>query len=474
MKSSGFITGLKTFVERTKSSAKEWFDDNKGQLKRTAKLWPELHIRAAALTYYTLVGIAPLCMLSLLLSNAVNTSVNLEPLLNFLLPEIGDSIDSVSEMVRGGLMNLFNRYSVFGWIAVGIILYAVYCFLFNVQRAFNHIWQSESRPFWKSMGFSIGIVIALAAALALFTIIFNNTSSVCMRYLLSYLALTATVAAAYRTIPYDKRPGMPAVMISALITSALLLLFCKLLPIMVNGMLEMKFDGIKLLLIVFWLFWAWIICLIGAVLCRRIDKSGFYMDNDIDNLAPDYRRYVTLLTVSHIFRKYDAPENEAKWLNFESIRHGMFDVEGEELAGPFSKRTDAELPMPLLTLILEDLCKSDIIRKGGEGRDVSYAPNKHCLGEDMHLDDFTVGDILFLLDTKGKRRLDYQYWKVNQGLSDSLSELSVKMFSDEALKLKVVDIMPENAPVPADKKAALEFGDRLSENYIKARNGGNC
>ena len=473
MKTSEIVGKCKALKERQVAWVKEWVDDNRGQLKRTAKLWPELHIRAAALTYYTLVGIAPLCMLSLLLSNAVNTSVNMEPFLNFLLPEIGDSIDSVSTMVREGLMNLFDRYRVFGWIAVGIILYAVYCFLFNVQRAFNHIWQSECRPFWKSMGFSIGIVIILAAALALFTIIFNNTDSIGMRYLLSYLALTALIAAAYRTIPYDKRPGMPAVMISAAITSALLLLFCKLLPIVVNGMLEMKFEGIKLLLIVFWLFWAWIICLIGAALCRRIDKSGFYMDNDIESLAPDYRRYVTLLTVSHIFRKYDSPENNAEWLTFESIRQGMFDVEGA-MANPFTKNEDASLPMPLLTIILDDLVKSGIILKKKVGRDVTYAPNKFCLDKETHLNEYTVGDILFLLDSRGKRKLDFPYWKVNQNLSDSISQLSVRMFTDDALKVRIMDIMPDTTLERADKKAALEFGDRLCENYLKARNGQSC
>lgn len=89
------------------------------------RVMQDLHITAAALTYYTIIGIVPLRMCIYILCDVSNTNVSVSSSTDLLMPNIGDSVGSFDEIAQIGIKGIFTQYKWFGWIALAVIIYAV-------------------------------------------------------------------------------------------------------------------------------------------------------------------------------------------------------------------------------------------------------------------------------------------------------------------------------------------------------------
>ncbi len=413
----------------------------------------DLHITAAALTYYTIIGIVPLWMCIYILCDVSNTNVSVSSSTDLLMPNIGDSVGSFDEIAQIGIKGIFAQYKWFGWIALAVIIYAVICFFNNVQHAFNKIWGSKNRTLGQSLSLYFKMLIVIAITSTLFTEIIGHLSSMALQYSLLFIILFLFIALAFRSIPYDKKPKWGPTFLSAAGTSICLLAWSLVLPYLVSNLMRLKFDGINILLIVFWLFWAWQIILIGAVGCLRLNKTGFYLDRKIEYLAPAYRRYLTLLTISHIFRLFDQDEH-LKGLTFEQIGKDMFPL-GDSSSSSGRKQKFVSIPPTLLDSIIKELCKSGIL-VSEDSDQVRYFPKHQMLSGKRTIHDYTIGDVLFILDTLGDFRLDDLTPEICRSFQGNFIEKHLELYSDKVFATPIMQLTPQTFPMCEASGALLD------------------
>lgn len=460
---------MKTLFSKLRSFIKTQVDYVKELVPYWQRVMQDLHITAAALTYYTIIGIVPLWMCIYILCDVSNTNVSVSSSTDLLMPNIGDSVGSFDEIAQIGIKGIFTQYKWFGWIALAVIIYAVICFFNNVQHAFNKIWGSKNRTLGQSLSLYFKMIIVIAITSTLFTEIIGHLSSPVLQYSLLFIILFLFIALAFRSIPYDKKPKWGPTFLSSAGTSICLLAWSLVLPYLVSNLMRLKFDGINILLIVFWLFWAWQIILIGAVGCHRLNKTGFYLDRKIDYLAPSYRRYLTLLTIAHIFRLFDQDEH-LKGLSFEQIAKDMFPLgDGSTSSSSGRKQTYVSIPATLLDSILKELCKSGILVTEDSDK-VRYFPKHQMLSGNRTLHDYTIGDVLFILDTLGNFKLDDLTPQICSSFKGSYIDKHLNLYSDKVFATPIMLLTPQNFPMSEENSALLDkratYSSQLERNLI--------
>lgn len=441
---------MKASCLKSPSFIGRWIKDIKELVPYWRNVMQDLHITAAALTYYTIIGIVPLWMCIYILCDVSNTNVSVSSSTDLLMPNIGDSVGSFDEIAQIGIKGIFTQYKWFGWIALAVIIYAVICFFNNVQHAFNKIWGSKNRTLSQSLSLYFKMIIVIAITSTLFTEIIGHLSSLVLQYSLLFIILFLFIALAFRSIPYDKKPKWGPTFLSSAGTSICLLAWSLVLPYLVSNLMRLKFDGINILLIVFWLFWAWQIILIGAVGCHRLNKTGFYLDRKIDYLAPSYRRYLTLLTIAHIFRLFDRDEH-LKGLTFEQIGKDMFPL-GNSSSNASGKQQFVSIPPTLLDSIIKELCKSGILVTEDSDK-VRYFPKHQMLSGNRTLHDYTIGDVLFILDTLGNFKLDDLTPEICASFKGSYIEKHLNLYSDKVFATSIMLLTPQNFPMSQENSA---------------------
>ncbi|OEU71302.1 MAG: ribonuclease BN-like protein, partial [Desulfuromonadales bacterium C00003093] len=112
-------------------------------------------LRAAALTYYTMLSIVPLLALTFALLKAFGVQNVLEPLIMEGL-SVGDG--QVAQAILGYINNTqVGRMGGFGLI---FLLVAVVSLLTNVEKAFNHVWGvREIRPLMRRFADYLSVIL---------------------------------------------------------------------------------------------------------------------------------------------------------------------------------------------------------------------------------------------------------------------------------------------------------------------------
>lgn len=426
-----FVTRIDSFIKekRIREYLNFW--------RETWKLVSHL---AASLAYFTVVGLVPLCASFIFISEATHTPIHFSPILSFILPDFKDSFNTFHEAALTQNSEWFTDLGALGIVAVVMIMLFTYFFISNVQNASNEIWKSKDRGIVQSILFSFVSLLILFSLSLVYSLLFDWLHTDSLKRALTVITVTIIIALSYKFIPYDKRPRTVPVVLSAVITSIALILFAKLLPYAISNLKQTTFGGIQILLFVFWLYWSWIIILLGAVLCRVFDKSGYILHLEIADLATNYRVFLTLHVASHIFRRF-YEDSDARWgLSFNQVRQGMFEYEenGEKI------NSKVCLPMPLLDEIINKLVHCKIIDKKVINNEVRYSPKlmDSSLGY-KNIPDYTVGDIMCMLDFNGGYVLDKDYWKLKIPFFAKFNENLMKAYSLEPFDMKLVDFKPD-------------------------------
>lgn len=413
----------------------------------------ELSIRAAALSYYSLMGIIPLLAGIMLFGDFTQTSVSLSPIVRFILPSLDSTINSFDDFSIYRLSDLFSRYKGLGIIATIIIVLSVRSFLINIQQSFNCIWKSEDRDCKRREEFNFLLFIVGVIVILITTFIFNILPSDFWKSWFVLITVFLVVAVGFWQIPYDKHPKLLSAVLSSVIVVLLLWFWIKLLPWLSSSLSHFEFEGIQFLLLVFFMYWAWYICILGAKICRTIDKSDYLnMRVKIEELAPIYELFLSIFTMANIVRKFGSQDNKEKGLTFEEIRKDMFEFEGEE--GKQNK--DVKLPMPLLDRIIDKLRHQGFLDISKGDRGVKYVIA--CKRKDSF--DMSVSDFLFQYFFYINFDLEKPYQKLQAELYDKLSTSFVQM-ACEFKDLKLKDLIADTSIVPVNDTPRRKLSSKL-------------
>lgn len=386
------------------------------------------------------------------------------------------SVQSISNLVKQQLSQSLNENESLAFIAIALILFGVYCFFNNIQRSFNHIWKSKDRKIKKALILYLELLLCISIALGFFVAIFNNMPSSSkeghasfLQCCLSGIALFFFISTIYRIVPYDKKPRYTAVFVAAFPVTIIILCWTLCLPLVAfSSQNVINIRGIRVFLAVFWIFWSWIILLAGAIFCRRWEKRGYYLHDEIEGIAPYYKRFLTVLVLSHIYREYDKKGGN-RGLCFEEIRQGMFEFEDEK----GKHNTNVVLSMALLDEIIDFMVKDGLLSFDDRRNKVLYYP-EHIYPQDKETNrdykTYCIGDILFALDFKGHYKLDYPYYLLRQPLDAELTRGMVNFCRETPFMNKlVIDLKPDKV-LEKPKLEQIDIADQKFNWYLSNLN----
>ncbi|NOQ51523.1 MAG: YihY family inner membrane protein [Desulfuromonadaceae bacterium] len=130
------------------------------QLQTAALVWRDFGInqsllRAAALTYYTMLSIVPLLALTFALLKAFGVQNALEPL---IMEGLSAGDGQVAQAILGYIDN--TQVGTMGGFGLTFLLVAVISLLTNVERAFNHVWGvREIRPLMRRFADYLSVIL---------------------------------------------------------------------------------------------------------------------------------------------------------------------------------------------------------------------------------------------------------------------------------------------------------------------------
>jgi len=422
----------------------------------------EQRIRAASLAYFTFFGLVPFCSVFMWFTDSLKTETSVSLQLGTIFPGMKDTFDSIAEFAEANMDKLSETWAP--WLALIIIVYAVFCMFDNIQKIFNEIWKSTSRTMPMRIRMSILSFVALALVIILGSYLFHRTENHLFRLVVSNVLIFCSLSGAFFFFPFDKKPAASPIFISAGLTTVLLMLWVRLIPVIDRFVAAYQSVGLLSFLLIFWIYVAWMIIVFGAKYCRNRDKSGdTYLKEEIENLSPVFRCYLSMVVTSYIFRNTVNNTSGDYALTFEQIRREMFNApEGahDKATGARIDNSQAFLPMPLLDQIIDDLCDRNwILLRKNTATGVVYCPNKSM----AQISTFTVGDFLFDYFMAGGVLSTFKYEKLHDAFEDSLMKDFAKMFADH--DRLIVDLTVEKNLEPFDFSALVQEGEEYNIKY---------
>ncbi len=254
-----------------------------------------LGLRAASLTYATLLSLVPLLAVTFSVLKAFGVQQLIEPFLTQALAPLGPDRVEITRRLIGFVDN--TRVDVLGAVGVAGLFYSVIYLVSTVEEALNQIWRTQpSRTWTRRYGEYMGLLlvgpVVIFAAFAVIasaqsywlvqrlvdTTVFGLRFALLTRFL-PFLFLWAAFAFVYKFMPSTHVP-----LSSSLIGAAVAALLWQLLSIaftafIVNSVSYAAIYSGFAILVVFlvWLYAAWLVILIGAQVGYLHQHSSVYL-----------------------------------------------------------------------------------------------------------------------------------------------------------------------------------------------------
>ncbi len=118
----------------------------------------QLSLRAASLSYTTLLSLVPLLAVSFSVLQAFGVYNQLEPLLLQFLEPLGPKGAEIGERIVTFVSNM--RVGVLGSIGLAMLFYTVISLVNKIERSFNHTWRvEESRSFARRFSDYLSVIL---------------------------------------------------------------------------------------------------------------------------------------------------------------------------------------------------------------------------------------------------------------------------------------------------------------------------
>jgi membrane protein len=254
-----------------------------------------LGLRAASLTYATLLSLVPLLAVTFSVLKAFGVQQLIEPFLSQTLAPLGPDRIEITRRLIGFVDN--TRVDVLGAVGVAGLFYSVIYLVSTVEEALNQIWRTQpSRTWTRRYGEYMGLLLVgpvlIFAAFAVIasaqsywlvqrlvdTTVFGLRFTLLTR-LLPFLFLWAAFAFLYKFMPSTHVP-----LSSSLLGAAVAAILWQLLSIVFTAFIVNSvsyaaiYSGFAILVVfLVWLYAAWLVILIGAQVGYLHQHSSVYL-----------------------------------------------------------------------------------------------------------------------------------------------------------------------------------------------------
>ena len=283
----------------------------------------QLSLRAASLSYTTLLSLVPLLAVSFSVLQAFGVYNQLEPLLLQFLEPLGPKGAEIGERIVSFVSNM--RVGVLGSVGLAMLFYTVISLVNKIERSFNHIWRvKENRTFGRRFSDYLSIIligpvlmfsaVGLSASLMSTTLVqqlltiepFGTALYVAGRIVPKLLFILA-FAFIYTFIP-NTRVKPAAALGGALLASILWQLAGWGFASFVAS--STKYAAIYssfaiLVTFLIWLYLNWLIVLVGAQAAFYLQNSSCMTEGDeVIELKGQLRERLALLVVISIVDRF--------------------------------------------------------------------------------------------------------------------------------------------------------------------------
>jgi len=326
-------------------------------------------VRAAALTYFTMLSIVPIFAIASAIARNFGFESVLQNLINNNMQDQGEVMDWLTTMVDNLLLE--TKEGVIAGIGGVILFWSVIQVLNNIEASFNDIWQiRKARSPMRKFSDYLAIMILSPFAIGLSGSFMVKIQSAATEFELfkplivmliksvPYLSIWMLFTIVYIVMPNTKVKFRYA-LIAGIFAGTVALIFQSLfrdlqIGVMRWGTLYGTIAFIPLFLM--WLQITWLIVLMGAELCFAYQNiENYEFEENALNLSHNNKRILTLLISYHIIKNFE--EGGEPW-NTETLSHEL------------------GIPIRLVNELVYELVESGILAEiaANNPKDRSYLP----------------------------------------------------------------------------------------------------
>lgn len=288
----------------------------------------QITLRAMGMVYSTLLSMVPLLAISFSLVKGLGVVDNqLEPmLLNFVAPMGAQGEEIVATLL--GFVNNVNAGAL-GTIGLLVLVWTVISLLQKIEGAFNFIWHvNQSRNFARRFSdFFIVLLIGpllVGAALTATGAALNNTFVlkiasiepfgtllVLATQMIPYLLITVAFTFVYMFIA-NTRVKLSGALPGALVAGVLWETLGKTFSLIFGSSATLAIYSSFAILILFlvWLYWSWLILLIGAQVAFYVQNPHYQRSGHrLESLNSEQQEYLALALLSLIGDQFVSGES---------------------------------------------------------------------------------------------------------------------------------------------------------------------
>lgn len=280
---------------------------------------------AAALTYSTLLAIVPIMAVLFAVARGFGYNRYLETWFRDLLSSQPQAADVIVGFVNSYLVH--TRSGIFLGIGLVVMLWTVIMLVYNIEQAFNNIWQvKKPRSVFRTITDYMGmfllapVIIVVSSGLSIFmatvageadSIALLGPAMRCLIAVMPYVFMSAVFVALYIFMPNTKVKFGCALFPGILAGVAMqgLQLFYIHSQIWVSSYNAIYGSFAALPLFMLWVQISWIICLFGAELCYASQNlEDFAFRAETGEISHRYRLLLSALLMSHICKRFEKGE----------------------------------------------------------------------------------------------------------------------------------------------------------------------
>jgi membrane protein len=356
----------------------------------------DLHLRASALTYYTILAIVPVFAMAFGIAKGFGLESFLENQLREVFAGREDVFNYIMEFANSMLQT--TQGGVVAGVGLVVLLYTIIIVMIYVEESFNGIWQiKQSRPFARKVSDYFAMIfvaplflmLSSAATVYLTTQVSNITNYLVVLdfigqavmffvNLTPYVLIWITFMLLYMVMPNTNvKPG--SALIAAVIAGTIFMLIQWAYIHFQVGVSRYNaiygsFAALPLLLL--WIRLSWLIVLFGAEISYANQNVDLYeFEHEVKNISPFNKKLLSIYLYSIIAKRF---------------------ANGEYPLTPPQLSLELEMPIKIVREVLNDLQDIGLIN---ETKSVHHKENAYQPASDIY--KVSIRQVIEKLDHKG-------------------------------------------------------------------------
>lgn len=355
----------------------------------------DIFTKASILSFYTITSLIPACAFLVMFQPDFFYSEVVNQFEIAVFPkELVNTLNTI--IINPAEINKQTENSSDFFLILGSIiasLWGYYKLFHSVEQMFNHIWQVEDRSGKAFFFYFLNILLVIIGITVILFPILNLLSNIfCWKSICIFCFFCLSFATFY-FVPNKKNIQPNSILWGTIIFCIGWIIIYYVIHNFYSILIDDKTKnygviGGCLIFLIMIIDWVWIACLLGvnvSALCD--DQSEFYMAKECRDIAPFYKRYLTILVAIIIFKKW---HNNKKYISNDEIRNEL------------------NIPNSLLAEITKELEKRKIICQ--YGRKTKYNTNYWQVYQNNYI-NYTLSDLIYNLRFVGNYNMKYEYDK---------------------------------------------------------------